>query len=83
MSLTSILSVVQISQKSVDDGAEYDIGAIHATKDDYGRLTVRKAIVGYEIYDLNNDKQVDSDSNLRKLIGRAGRYTTMSVGYTD
>ena len=71
----------QISQKSVDDGMEYDIGAINATKSDYGRLTVRKASVGYEIYDLDNKTQVDSDSNLRNLVSRAGRYTTMSVGY--
>lgn len=75
--------MVRISQKKVDNGNEYDIGAIHATKDDYGRLTVRKTSVGYEIYDINNNTQVDSDSNLRNLVGRASRYTTMSVGYSD
>ncbi len=72
-----------VSERKLEKGTEVDIGSAHATKGSFGRLTIRKNGSDYEIYDLDDNIQVDWDTNLEALVGRANDFTTMTVSYSE
>lgn len=74
---------VTVNERELERGTEADLAAAHVTPDGYGRLTIRKHEGRFEIYDLDNDTVVESDTELEPIVEKANEYTPMSFEYED
>jgi len=71
---------------TTEDGyslTEMDIGAVHATNNGYGRLTIRQNVADdvWEVYDLDHESVVDSNDDLEVLIETAQELTELPFEY--
>lgn len=73
---------IAVYEDALNRGIEVDIGAVHATPEGYGRLTIREHEGQFELYDLDNETVILHNDELEPLVEQANELSQMEFEYS-